>query len=81
MSSRFAYYLFIGAKHLGLALPPKTPMGAYAEFFRELYPKIRENYVKDNGKIDSHAVARFVGAKWVELSESEKKVSPQHHTT
>lgn len=81
MSSIFAHYLFIGAKHLGLALPPKTPMGAYAEFFRELYPKIRENYVKDNGKIDSHAVARFVGAKWVELSESEKKVSPQHHTT
>ncbi|KAJ9094148.1 hypothetical protein QFC20_006978 [Naganishia adeliensis] len=61
------------AKQLGLELPPKAPMGAYAEFFRELYPKIRENYVKENGKIDSHEVARFTGAKWNALSESDKK--------
>lgn len=55
-------------------------MGAYAEFFRELYPKIRENYVKENGKIDSHEVARFTGAKWNALSESDKKVSPLSDT-
>jgi hypothetical protein len=62
------------AKQLGIPPPPKAPLGAYAEFFRELYPKIRDNYVRENGRIDSHEVARVAGAQWNTLTEDDRKV-------
>ncbi|KAJ9126019.1 hypothetical protein QFC24_002291 [Naganishia onofrii] len=61
------------AKQLGIPPPPKAPLGAYAEFFRELYPKIRDNYVRENGRIDSHEVARVAGAQWNTLTEDDRK--------
>ncbi|KAJ9110834.1 hypothetical protein QFC19_001343 [Naganishia cerealis] len=61
------------AKSLGIPLPPKAPLGAYAEFFRELYPTIRDNYIRDNGKVDSHEVVKYAGAKWSTLTEEERK--------
>ncbi|KAJ9101233.1 hypothetical protein QFC21_003452 [Naganishia friedmannii] len=62
------------AKSLGIPPPPKSPLGAYAEFFRELYPTIRDKYVKaETGRIDSHEVARVAGAKWNALAEEERK--------
>lgn len=62
------------AKQLGIPPPPKAPLGAYAEFFRELYPKIRDNHVRENGRIDSHEVARVAGAQWNTLTEDDRKV-------
>lgn len=61
---------------MGIPLPPKTPMGAYAEYFKELYPTIRNDHIQENGKINSHEVARVAGARWSALSEQDKKVRP-----
>lgn len=66
---------FVEAKSLGIPPPPKAPLGAYAEFFRELYPTIRNDHVREDGRIDSHEVARVAGAKWNTLSEDDRKVS------
>jgi hypothetical protein len=49
-------------------------MGAYAEYFKELYPTIRNDHIQENGKINSHEVARVAGARWSALSEQDKKV-------
>lgn len=62
------------AKELGIPPPPKIPMGAYAEYFRELYPTIRNDHVRENGKIDTHEVARVAGARWNALSTEDRKV-------
>lgn len=51
-------------------------MSSYAHFFTEIYPDIRSDHLNPEGKVDSRAVAKAVGAKWNALSEDEKKVSP-----
>lgn len=61
---------------MGLAPPPKAPMGPYSEFFRELYPTIRSDHLREDGKIDSHEVARVAGARWNALSAEDRKVCP-----
>jgi len=50
-------------------------LSSYAQFFTEIYPDIRGDYLNQDNKVDSRAVAKAVGAKWNSLSEDAKKVS------
>jgi hypothetical protein len=69
------YLECLGRWTAGLPLPPKAPLTSYAQFFTEIYPDIRGDYLNQDNKVDSRAVAKAVGAKWNSLSEDAKKVS------